>query len=194
MKDAYKRKEQEFDSLMDLKIALSMEIKAYRMMLDSEEKRLGIATERSNKRKRRDHSGNYDQSPSQSSSMGEGERKESPQRGPSLLISSVDIDSGSVCVRNCLTREIMLRGYTLTNGNGRNKFNFPDDFTLSPGSSVKVLADPKAEADPPHTLAWNGTPFDALNGDKVMLLSASGAVISEADIFHDTSKSSCGIM
>ncbi|MES1911564.1 MAG: hypothetical protein MHM6MM_003978 [Cercozoa sp. M6MM] len=41
LKQAYRRKEQEFDELMGVKITLDAEINAFRMMLDEEEKRLG---------------------------------------------------------------------------------------------------------------------------------------------------------
>lgn len=42
LKDLYKEKVAEFDSLMDVKIALALELKIYRTLLEAEEERLGI--------------------------------------------------------------------------------------------------------------------------------------------------------
>lgn len=48
---AFKRKDQEFDELMDVKIMLDLEIRAYRSMLEDEEARLGYMSP-AKKRKR----------------------------------------------------------------------------------------------------------------------------------------------
>lgn len=52
IKASFKRKDAEFDELMDVKIMLDMEIKAYRNLLEGEELRLGMAEPAKKKRKR----------------------------------------------------------------------------------------------------------------------------------------------
>ena len=43
--ESFKQKDEDFDALIDVKIALAMEIKAYRELLEGEERRLGFPAE-----------------------------------------------------------------------------------------------------------------------------------------------------
>lgn len=172
LKNAFKRKDEEFDELMDVKIALAMEIKAYRQLLESEEDRLGYESPTKKKRKRH---ANDDAATAESDEEEEDD----------LIISGMDLMGDYINIRNSSTRTIALDGYQLRSS--EDHFDLPSDIVLKSGESVTVWTSEDAEEkeDPPTDLAWVATDSESVfddKGDEVILVDPNGNPISRYEV------------
>jgi len=151
-----KQTDEDFNALMDVKIALAMEIKAYRLLLENEEDRLGI------------------------SFLG----KDKKDSTATLIIASMDIDGTYFKIRNGTTETIELRGWTLRSRETGAEFPFPDSLSLKAGDSVAVYAGPDARQKPKDKseLAWVADHIWEPNGDSAQLVNPGGAVVHDAAV------------
>jgi seryl-tRNA synthetase len=109
----FQAKEEEFNTLMDVKITLAMEIKAYRALLEKEEVRLGYLG-----------SGNV------------GPRQ--VDKTEKLLVVAFDLDGTYLRMKNGATENISLNGWKLTSVKTLKEFSFPDT-SIKPGESFTLF-------------------------------------------------------
>eukprot|EP01083_Nonionella_stella_P095962 269546_1 len=224
MKESFTRKEAEFDSLMDVKIALNAEIDAYRLMLDNEETRLEVgllvgedsqpsgavkagkdlvaglkkalsggqkalggggrkANPRSRSRKKRklaDMEGSEDAAP------------EFPE------ISEIDLDRGFILIANHTEHSVSLKGWHIANAQKKHVFAFKARQKLKTGEEMRLYANQTKAMNSSHANAimYDAENFDVEGGDKVMLVSPVGDVVSEMEILGSSKSeaTSCVVM
>jgi chromosome segregation ATPase len=171
LKASFKRKDEEFDELMDVKIALALEIKQYRQLIEDEEERLGY---RSNKKRKR--------GPGADAASAEHERRAAEEE-ESLIISGMDTEGKYINFRNNSTRNISLNGWTLQSQ--EHKFAFPEGIELGPGEGVTVHTGPGAagEENFPKDIAWvtEETVWDPA-GDEAVLMDPEGNQVARVEI------------
>lgn len=151
-----KQKDEDFDALMDVKIALAMEIKAYRLLLENEEARLGYVPP-SVKAARDAHA--------------------------SLVIAAMDLDGNYITIRNGSIDATALEGWTLKALSSKAEFKFPSSSVPS-GASFKVWTGPTAAAQAarsPGDLVWPGAVWNPA-GDSALLIDPQDRVISKVDV------------
>jgi len=166
IKVSFKQKEEEFDELMDVKIALAMEIKQYRILLENEEERLGYS------------------SPNKKSKVDQLLKSSSHDPTAQLVITAMDLEGQFIVIRNSTTDMISLDGWTLRTRESKEEFKFPSNLSLKPADSVTVwIGGVYAEKENhPIDFVW---PIDELwhrEGDAVMLLHPDGQIVSKVDV------------
>jgi len=160
LKTTFNRKDKEFDELLDVKIALAMEIKAYRQLIENEEERLGYA------------------------SPFKKQRTEDPT--DHLSITSLDLDRQFIHIRNSTTDPISLDGYKLCSRETKEEFKFPSKIILQPADTITVWVGSNYvnKNNPPKEVVWmseNESIFDG-NGDAVFLINPSGQTMSTVEV------------
>jgi len=188
LKAAFKRKDEEFDALMDVKIALAMEIKAYRQMLEKEENRLGYKSPTSRKKRKLTEEAEDEaaavavasSSFSSSSSGFAAVQAEAP-----LRFSGMDVHGKYLTIRNNSTEDQQLAGWYVRAQLTGNELKLPE-ITLKTGSSITIWTseEHREKHNPPTDLFWEtgGSTFDDVNGDVAELVDPSDKVIAEAQI------------
>jgi len=148
IKKSYKKKDEDFDALMDVKIALAMEIKAYRALLESEEDRLGYQPEIGSIVRPHDAHNN-------------------------LYLSKADVDEHYIMIRNGSTETVSTRGWLLKSRQTGKEMKLPT-VQVESGSTLTVWFGPNAadniEADSTD-LAWTGSVIG--DNDEVTLVDPS---------------------
>jgi len=142
----------EFNTLMDVKIALAMEIKAYRLLLEGEEDRLEL---RSTKRS---------------------DRKDTA----SVIIARMDLEGECITVRNGSTESADLAGWRLMSQKTTKEYAFPRGIILPAGESIKVHTglDAAGKVKSSHEIAWVAEGIWDENGDVALLADPQGRVAS----------------
>jgi len=129
--------ESNLGDIFENKIALAMELKAYRLLLQSEEERLGY----------------------------QGEDEHVDTLDPyTLLISQMDLDGENIRVRNVSTETQSLAGWKLASRRTHKEFYFPD-MELKSGASITIWTGPGAKQQKPGDLVWKGNNIWDANGD-----------------------------
>lgn len=150
-RESRRRKEEEFNELMDVKISLDAELKTYRCLLELEEQRLGITPTavRSSKKRRRTHA------------------------GPKLFVSTLDLTNDCVSVKNAGDESATLGGLGIKSVHNESVvFEFPPEFELQPGMAVTVWSGKKnlkAKRDPLTELWWSPRYMWNDGGDTALL-------------------------
>jgi len=176
LKASFKRKDKEFDDLLDVKIALAMEIKQYRELLEKEEERLGysVAPSPEKKGKKRRRRARKDE---------EEEEAPAPAEESALVFSSMDVDGEFVTVRNNSTDDVPLKGWSIQTEKAKKEFLLPQDATLGTGQSITIHTVRREAADTDTDVTWvdDGVVFDA-SGDKFLLVDPNSHIVHEKDI------------
>jgi len=171
MKVQFARKDAEFDELMDVKIALAMEIQAYRNLLEDEEDRLGYKSPV--KKRRRDAGMGAD--------MPEFE-EESTDRTSSLMISGMDLEGQYITIRNGSTMIVPLNGWTLRTAKKNHVYRFPD-VRMRPGESFTVRTLENGETtEGKQANAWIDANVMDETGDEVMLVNPKGDIKATVEV------------
>lgn len=159
-------KEQEFNDLMDVKIALDAEISAYKRILDREETRVGLPTPQAVKRKRK----------SETNSSSKRVKRSTPA---SVKIVHLDLEKDRIVLENSSEKAVSLAGWEVRGREANQVFRFPTTYAMKPNSKMTVFSskrnknakeDRKSGED-----SFLATKF-SLNpeGDFVVLLTADG--------------------
>lgn len=158
-------KEQEFNDLMDVKIALDAEISAYKRILDREETRVGLPTPQAVKRKRKSET-NFS-------------IKRVKRTPASVKIVQLDLEKDRIVLENTSEKAVSLAGWEVRGREANQVFRFPTTYAMKPNSKMTVFSskrnknakeDRKSGED-----SFLATKF-SLNpeGDFVVLLTADG--------------------
>nr|XP_019937851.1 PREDICTED: lamin-B1 [Paralichthys olivaceus] len=158
----------EYEQLLDVKLALDMEINAYRKLLEGEEERLKLSPSPSSrvtvsralsssrsvqtargKRKRIDVE---EQEASSSVSIAHSASATGP-----ICIDEIDTDGKFICLNNSGDEDQAMVGYELTKttGNATATYKFTPKYILKAGQKVMVWAsDAGVSSKPPTDLLW----------------------------------------
>lgn len=194
LKDAFKRKDTEFEELMDVKIALAMELRAYRQMLEHEEDRLGY---KSPLKKRKTM---HRPTPS---SMGETKDSSTSDSDKSagLLISGSDIEGKFIQIRNGSTETVSLAGWKLRSRQKQREYVFPTSAKLRPGAAYCVKTPDQSAsvarkkgsggfstANNTMEDVWTTSDVWDASGDEALLIHPDGETMATVDVIVTTSQ------
>ena len=182
-------KEQEFNQLMDVKIALDAEIQAYRQILDSEEVRVGLplmdvtmagksksgTTSSSSKKRKPDF-------------MVQGATNVSAEKRMKAGGSIADVQvlrldvKRQVCeIKNCSTKPVTLENLVLKSYATRESFKIPKNTTLDAQASLVVYAGknnkPSAAEKKQNCCVWNKKYLFNKEGDIACLFTGDDELI-----------------
>uniref|UniRef100_A0A3Q3JJ59 Lamin B1 n=1 Tax=Monopterus albus TaxID=43700 RepID=A0A3Q3JJ59_MONAL len=144
----------EYEQLLDVKLALDMEINAYRKLLEGEEERLKLSPSPSSRvtvsrRKRVDVE---EQEASSSMSIAHSASATGP-----ICIDEIDIDGKFISLHNSGNEDQAMVGYEMikTIGNATATYKFTPKYVLKAGQKVTVWAsDAGVISKPPSDLIW----------------------------------------
>lgn len=132
LQERYNDLEQEYETLLGIKIALDMELSAYNKLLEGEERRLNLTTPEKTARKSRKRPLQASQQPLvESTAVG------------AVQIVEVDANGRSVCLTNAGTSSEEVGGFFVHRSvdgcdDARTDFKFPADTSLPPHECVTI--------------------------------------------------------
>ncbi|KAM8973433.1 lamin-B3-like [Pelodytes ibericus] len=186
---------EEYEQLLDVKLALDMEINAYRKMLEGEEQRLKMSPSPAHRTTVSRTSATHTSRSSRGKKrkLEEGERIESRsgykivQQGSSegpMSIDEIDPEGKYIRVANNSEEDQPLRGWTVRRLNGSLNdivYKFPGRFILTAGQHVTIWASGAGvENNPPSDLVWKSQLSWGTGDDvKVTLLDSEGQEYAE---------------
>jgi len=150
--------DEDFNALMDVKIALALEIKAYRLILEDEENRVGNAFPTPQQNPREDLKA-------------------------SLVITSMEVDGKYFQIRNTTIETISLRGWTLRSRETMKTMPFPDIINLKCGASIQVFTGPDAkERAAKGDIAWDLDGIWDPTGDSAQLVNPQDQIVHDVAV------------
>jgi len=150
--------DEDFNALMDVKIALALEIKAYRLILEDEENRIG----------------------SSQLSTAEGPQDDGKV---SLVIAAMEPDGNFFQIRNGSLETISLKGWTLRSKETGKTVAFPDSINLKCGASVALYTGPEAASRASKgDIVWDTDGIWDPNGDSAQLVSPQDQVVHDVAV------------
>ncbi|XP_058473332.1 lamin-B1 [Solea solea] len=192
----------EYEQLLDVKLALDMEINAYRKLLEGEEERLKLSPSPSSrvtvsrassssrsvhtthgKRKRVDVE---EQEASSSVSIAHSASATGP-----ICVDEIDTDGKFICLHNSGDQDQAMVGYemTKTSGNATVTYKFTPKYVLKAGQKVTVWAsDAGVSSKPPADLVWKNLSSWASGDDvHVVLINPQGEEVAKRTTTYKTS-------
>uniref|UniRef100_A0A1A7YWC9 Lamin B1 n=1 Tax=Iconisemion striatum TaxID=60296 RepID=A0A1A7YWC9_9TELE len=192
----------EYEQLLDVKLALDMEINAYRKLLEGEEERLKLSPSPSSrvtvsrassssrsvrtargKRKRIDVE---EQEASSSVSIAHSASATGP-----IVVDEIDTDGKFICLHNTGDEDQALVGYELvkTIGNTSATYKFTPKYVLKAGQKVMIWAsDAGVSSKPPMDLVWKSQNSWASGEDVgVVLINPQGEEVAKRTTTYKTS-------
>ncbi|XP_041666695.1 lamin-B1 [Cheilinus undulatus] len=191
----------EYEQLLDVKLALDMEINAYRKLLEGEEERLKLSPSPSSrvtvsrassssrsirtthgKRKRVDVE---EQEASSSVSIAHSASATGP-----ILIDEIDTDGKFISLQNSGDEDQAMVGYemTMTMGEEASTYKFTPKYVLKAGQKVTVWAsDAGVSSKPPSDLVWkNQSSWGSGEDVHVVLINPQGEEVAKRTTTYTT--------
>lgn len=183
LREAKAMKEQEFNDLMDVKIALDAEISAYRRILDREETRVGLPTvnkeniSHNSKRKQP----KFDDNKSQT--VGKKMRTEASLPISTVHIARLDLEKDRVVLENVGDKSVSLGGWEVRGRQENQVFRFPESYVMAPNSKMTVFSNKRnkraKEEVTPGEDAFLARKFSLnADGDFAVLFTKDGVAVS----------------
>uniref|UniRef100_A0A3Q0RIY1 Lamin B1 n=1 Tax=Amphilophus citrinellus TaxID=61819 RepID=A0A3Q0RIY1_AMPCI len=192
---------EEYEQLLDVKLALDMEINAYRKLLEGEEERLKLSPSPSShvtvsrassssrsvrttqgKRKRIDVE---EQEASSSVSIAH----TASATGP-ICIDEIDTDGKFICLHNGGDEDQAMVGYeiTKTTGNASATYKFTPKYVLKADQKVMIWAsDAGVSSRPPTDLVWkNQSSWGSGEDVRVVLINPQGEEVAKRTTTYNT--------
>lgn len=170
-------KEQEFNDLMDVKIALDAEITTYRRILDREETRVGLPTPT--------NTPNAKQTPrKRKSETGTAAAAKRAKRAPSSVqIVHLDLEKDRIVLENSSDKPVSLAGWEVRGRSENQVFRFPGTYSMRPQSKMTVYSSKRnknaKDERKPNEDSFLATKFSLnASGDFAVLLTAEGVPVS----------------
>lgn len=191
----------EYEQLLDVKLALDMEINAYRKLLEGEEERLKLSPSPSarvtvsrassssrsvrttqGKRKRIDVE---EQEASSSVSIAHSASATGP-----ICIDEIDTDGKFICLNNSGDEDQAMVGYEITKtiGNATATYKFTPKYALKAGQKVTVwMSDAGVSPKPPTDLVWkNQSSWGSGEDVHVVLINPQGEEVAKRTTTYKT--------
>ncbi|XP_008302774.1 lamin-B1 [Stegastes partitus] len=191
----------EYEQLLDVKLALDMEINAYRKLLEGEEERLKLSPSPSSR-----VTVSRASSSSRSVRTSQGKRKridvEEQEASSSVSIShsasatgpicvdEIDTDGKFICLQNSGDEDQAMVGYEMikTIGNASATYKFTPKYVLKAGQKVMIWAyDAGVSPKPPTDLVWKNQSSWGLGEDvHVVLINPQGEEVAKRTTTYKT--------
>ncbi|NXA33079.1 LAML3 protein, partial [Eudromia elegans] len=187
---------EEYEHLLDVKLALDLEINAYRKMLEGEEQRLKLSPRVSSP-------GTATQAASQGRRILQGRKRKmkTKVRGRStgfktvqhasssgnVSIEEIDTEGKFVRLKNNSNEDQPLHGWVLRRRLGSFSdatYKFPSQFTLQAGQIVTVWGADAGVSPGPSDLIWKSQSWGKGNTMGVTLITEDGEELAERKIMH----------
>ncbi|GAA6227229.1 lamin-B1 [Lates japonicus] len=191
----------EYEQLLDVKLALDMEINAYRKLLEGEEERLNLSPSPSSR-----VTVSRASSSSRSVRTAQGKRKRvdveeqeasssvsiahsASATGP-ICINEIDTDGKFICLHNSGDEDQAMVGYEMikTSGNATATYKFTPKYVLKAGQKVTVWAsDAGVSSKPPADLVWkNQSSWGPGEDVHVVLINPQGEEVAKRTTTYKT--------